>query len=178
MALAPEAADWLSTAVQLEILPVGSVVVDYEGNTYTKGNDVLGEFWRSSTGKHVHVYNDYNLATAFGPVYLAGQMEKPAAEQPDMLALADEPGRDYREWFEGLPPARQEVIRQDAARNNLVTDCVRRVIGDVRKQGMDGEQLTEVTELVREVLRNAHQIPEDQFAGHIALTLNRAGYHR
>lgn len=48
----------------------------------------------------------------------------------------------------------------------------------VRPTGMTGPQLTEATEVVRGVMRNAHNIPQDQFAPQIAYQLSRKGFHQ
>lgn len=44
--------------------------------------------------------------------------------------------------------------------------------------GMTGPQLIEATDVVRGVMQNAHNIPQDQFAGQIAYQLSRRGFHK
>lgn len=161
---------WINDVAELEALPQGTVVVDYDSCQWTRSPDG----WAFTTAPYSRALDSEGLASLHGPVAVA---QLPA----DADAPADQ--TEYIAWFTGLSQQRQDAIMEEANQRNEANMMAALMESDTPvaaavPRGMTAEQLVEVTDLVKGIMSNAHNIPQDQFPGHIALTLSRAGYHK
>lgn len=154
---------WISDAAELEALPLGTHVKDYDGCEWDKRQDG----WAFTTAPYARALDSAGLVEHYGPMAVA-----------NLPLDHNAPGEDaaYRDWFLGLSQERQDAILAESAR--IAEDAAAPATVELPRTGMDAAQLTEAIEIVEGVMRNAHMIPQDQFSRQIALTLSRAGYHK
>lgn len=182
-----EDVQWINSVDQLEALTLGYGVTDQEGAAYSRVDG--GWAWHGHGGAladHPVTITSETMVRLYGPFTVSS-----------VPAYANEATADltsYVTWFEGLPAERQQGIIVEADRLNAQAQDDQQyamlddMLGDMLDvpvpppvrppHAMDAEQLVEATDLIKGVMLDAHNIPQDQFPGHIAMALSRAGFHR